>query len=139
MNNEQIVEKIVELENRIQKIEQSLGSGNVDGGLSAKRKDNITVGEFLIEKKPTSDREKALLFAAFYEQSIGDESFNTDDILNIWRKAKEKKPSNINNLIDQNIKKGLIAENSDKKDGKKSWFVTRSGIDLVEGGFKKEI
>jgi hypothetical protein len=134
MNIEQIVKKITELEVRIQKLEQS-ATIVVPRENSTRLK--ISIGEFINEKKPKTTVDKTLALAFFYEKVIGAESFGTEDILSLWRQAKETLPSNINDLINKNVKKGLIAEEAVKKDGKKRWYVTTLGIKTINTGFSQ--
>lgn len=130
MNNQQLIKKIIELENRIQKLEQPTLAIKSDS-----RRAKKSVVEFLREKKPNTNVDKALVFAGFYEIITGTESFGTENLLTLWRQAKESLPANINDLINKNVIKGLIAEETVKKDGKKHWYVTSSGEKVLDSNF----
>ncbi len=133
--SEEIQAKITELEKRIEKLEQMLASPTGHDLPITPRRSQTSVVEFLREKKPDFAVEKALVFAVFHENQTGKDAFNTDDILGLWRQAKEAPPSNINDLINKNIKKGLVAEEKVEKGQRKCWYVTGSGIEVVNKGF----
>lgn len=137
MNNEELTQKVVELEARIQKLEKASPSMRGDMSSAESRRAKVSIVEFLKEKKPISLKDKTLVISLFFERDSGSETFSAEDLLKLWRQAKETLPSNINDLINQNIKKGLIAEETTKKDGKKCWYVTRSGVEVVDKGFQE--
>ncbi len=134
MTTEELIKKVIDLEARVVMLEQGKGTGAVPESVSRPK---VSIAEFLREKKPVTTVDKALVFAVFYERNSGAQSFGTEDLLTLWRQAKEALPANINDLINKNVKKGMIAEESMKKDGKKKWYVTGTGTDIVEKGFQK--
>lgn len=138
MNLEELTKKVSDLEKRIEKIEQD-NSSNTDNSVKSVQKERQqSIVEFLKEKNPTVVRDKALVFAVYYEKNSNSEAFGTEDLLTLWRQAKEPKPANINDLINQNVKKGFMAEESKKEKGKKRWYVTSTGLDVVDKGFTQE-
>ena len=64
-------------------------------------------------------------------------SFNATDIETIFRSAKERLPSNINDLVNSNVKTAFMDEAKEKKDGKKAWYLTSTGENYVEQELKK--
>jgi len=96
-----------------------------------------TLPELFREKKPISDLDKTLLVAYFLEKFEHQESVNADDLAQAYLAAKEKKPTNINDAVNKNVRKGMMMETRDKKSGKKAWIVSRTGEELVEMGFGK--
>ncbi len=136
MDNEELVQKVVELEARVKELEQSRTLNSSVSDVSNSRREKISVTEFLRERNPETAMDKALVFAKFFEKDSGSETFVTGDLLTLWRQAKEALPSNVNDLIAKNVKKGLMAEETVKKDGKKCWYVTRSGVAVVDKGFQ---
>lgn len=134
MTTEELIKKIIDLEARVSALEQDEDL-NTPADVIARPK--VSIAEFLREKKPVTTVDKALVFAVFYERNSGAQSFGTEDLLTLWRQAKETMPANINDLINKNVKKGMIAEESAKKDGKKKWYVTGTGADIVGKGFQK--
>ena len=59
-------------------------------------------------------------------------------MLELIRKAKQKKPANVNDLINKNISKGYFEEDKVGEDKKKRWYVTSSGVDLVNNNFNRD-
>ncbi len=96
------------------------------------------IKEFILQKKPDSDVEKVLLMGYFLEKQEASECFNVDDIKEAYIKAKEPIPTNINDKINMNIRKGLITELPKKKDNKKAYQVTSTGEQTVENWSKNE-
>jgi hypothetical protein len=124
-------EKISSLEKRILVLE-----GNSNPALTKSVSDKkLSVREFVITKNPTDDVEKTLAIASYLEKYEGLSSFNTKDLERGFQLAKEATPTNINDKINKNIRKGHIAEAGEKKDNKKAWIVTNSGEKFLNGGF----
>jgi hypothetical protein len=98
----------------------------------------VSIREFILEKRPGTDIEKALVVGFFLERYQNTSSFNTDDLENCFLEAKEPAPNNINLAIIGNIKKGQMMEVKEKKNGKKSWMLTNTGTSRVEQGFGEE-
>ncbi len=65
-------------------------------------------------------------------------SFNINDLEAAFERAKEKKPTNMNDKVNMNIRNGHLEEASEKKDSRKSWYLTNSGEQHVENGFKTQ-
>jgi len=81
--------------------------------------------------------DKTLVFAVYNESQTGKDTFGTEDVMSLWRQAKETPPANINDLINKNVKKGFVAEEKVEKGQKKSWYVTSSGAEAVNKTFIK--
>jgi hypothetical protein len=70
---------------------------------------------------------------AFYlERREGISPVNISDLRSIFARAREPLPSNLNDAVNKNIKKALMMEVSERKDGLKSWVVTSSGERMIE-------
>jgi hypothetical protein len=92
-----------------------------------------TLGEFLDQKgNPTTHTEVIAVFAYWLFKVEKMESFNARDIGECYSRTRKVKPSNINQIINQNVSTHLLSETSEKKDGLKAWFITRTGEDYVE-------
>ncbi len=137
--NTDIIKRIEDLEARVTKLESnSTKEGNGLKSAINSKKDRVSVVEFLRSKNPSTAMDKTLVFAVFSETENGKDTFNVEDILSLWRQAKEVPPSNLNDLINKNLKKGYIAEEKTEKGQKKNWYVTRTGSEVVEKGFEKQ-
>lgn len=98
----------------------------------------LSIREFLNEKKPSSDVEKVLAMGYFLEKFESFISFNSDDLKNAFIKAKEPLPQNIHDKIYLNCRKGHITEYPENKDNKKAYHLTATGEKVVEEEFKGE-
>jgi len=127
--------RVTDLENRVLTLEKKLSSG-VASPKNEKRR-NLSVNEFLLEKNPATAIDSVLVIAVYHERFTGANSFSANDILDLIRRAKQKKPKNINDLINKNIAKGYFEEDKVGEDGKKRWYVTSSGVALVDNEFNR--
>ncbi|MDD3072716.1 MAG: hypothetical protein PHP47_03330 [Candidatus Pacebacteria bacterium] len=126
--------RITDLENRVSALEKELCA---NPSLSVSKKRNLSVNEFLREKKPATAIDTILVIAVYHERFNDTDSFSANDLLDLIRKAKQKKPANINDLVNKNISKGYFEEDKAGEDGKKRWYVTSSGSELVENNFNR--
>jgi len=101
-------------------------------------KKKISLKEFLLSKNPKDDVQKTLAIGYYLEKYDGLTSFNTKDLKEGFRVAKEKIPKNINYKVIRIIQQGYMMEAKEKKDNLKAWNLTNSGERFVENGFKKE-
>jgi hypothetical protein len=91
-----------------------------------------SIREFLLEKQPGSDVEKTFVIGYFLERHRGFSSFNTRDLGEGFREAKENVPANVNLAVIGNVQKGYFMEAKEKKDGLKAWTLTNSGVGYFE-------
>jgi hypothetical protein len=63
--------------------------------------------------------------------------FNAADLERGFRSARESVPANINDKANMCVRNGYFMEEKAKKDSMKAWVVTRSGEEVVRGGFGK--
>lgn len=135
MTQDNTKEKIVELEARIKKLEVALFSTEgVKISVGGKR---MSAKEFLMTKKIETTTQKVLVLGYYLEKTENMPSFNATDIETIFRSAKERLPSNINDLVNSNVKTAFMDEAKEKKDGKKAWYLTSTGENYVEQELKK--
>lgn len=130
-----ILARIEKLEHRVSELERNESTNVQPKPGSAKP---ISIKEFILEKKPKNDTQKTLTIGYFLEQYDSVSTFNIDDVAMGFDKAKEAAPKNINLCLFYNVKKGHMMEGSQKKDNKKSWQLTNTGIKFLEGGFAKK-
>jgi hypothetical protein len=134
MNSEkEMKEKIISLEERIEKIERVVFSAEApfDNSMLIKRK-KTSAKEFLMTKNVKSDTQKVVALGYFLEHTEGMESFNVNDLEEVFRSAKEKVPGNMNDAVNKNISRGFLMEAAVKKDAKKSWCLTSTGENYIE-------
>lgn len=94
---------------------------------------NDTLGEFLDRKgNPEKHTDVVAIFAYWNFKKEGLEAFNVKDIINAYDKTRRPKPSNPNQIINQNVSTHIFAEAKEKKDNLKAWVITRTGENYVE-------
>jgi len=92
-----------------------------------------TLGEFLDEKgNPSKHTDAMVVFAYWLFKREQMESFNVKDITRCYDQTRKAKPSNPNQIINQNVSRHIFAEASAEKDGLKAWVITRTGEEYVE-------
>jgi len=135
MNQKNIEQRVEKLEQRVEKLENAtLGEVDSTSVVGRKRK-KTSIKEFLLLKKADNDVKRTLLIAYFFEKFEDFSSFNSEDLKNGFLKAKIKRPLNINDKININIRNGHMMEIQEKKDSKKTWVLTSTGEIYVENNF----
>ena len=120
-------------ENRIKKLEKNMPKRIEESEI----KKTISIGEFILEANSKDDVERTVTVGYFLEHNLKYPCFNAKDIESYFRKAKEKVPNNVNDKINQCIKKRWMDVYPDKKDGKKAFVLTRTGEGAVQNKFQK--
>jgi hypothetical protein len=132
---QKIIAKLEGLEARIVKLEHANDAKkSVEGGGTKK----TSLREFIIAKKPSDDVKKTLAIGYFLEKTEGMSSFNINDLETAFERAKERKPSNMNDKVNMSIRNGHLEEASEKKDSRKAWYLTNSGEHFVVSDFKSK-
>jgi hypothetical protein len=92
-----------------------------------------TIGEFLdLKGNPSKHTDSVAVFAYWLFKVEKKATFNVQDILNCYDRTRKAKPSNVNQIINQNVASHIFAEASEKKDGLKAWVITRKGEEYVK-------
>jgi len=97
----------------------------------------ISLQELMNEKKPKNDVETTLIFGYYIETILRKETFNTRDITECYKKAKEKIPPNVSDKIKMNVQNGWMMP-VDKKGALFNYTLTRSGIKKIENGLNSD-
>lgn len=134
METSKLVAKVLDLEDRVIKLEKLLTEKH---DVLAPPTKKLSPKEFLLNKKPSNDTQKALAVAYYLEKNEGMNSFNVDDLARYYQLAKEPKPKNLNHKMILNIQNGHIMETGEKKEKKKAWTLTNAGEQFIENNFKK--
>lgn len=98
----------------------------------------MSIKEFILEREPQSDIQKALAIGYYLEKYEGLLSFNVRDLADGFRAAKEAVPGNVGDKVQANIRKGHMMEAKDKKENLKAWMLTSTGEKHVANGFDHE-
>ena len=136
-NQKTTEERLSILEQRVSDIENQLSVGNSLGSQESNTNGKrLSVKEFVLDKKPKGDVQKTLVISHYLEKYENMTSINVDDLAKYFRLAKEPVPSNLNDKINMNIRKGHMTEAESKKENKKAWVVTNTGEQFIENEFK---
>lgn len=91
-----------------------------------------SLASFLREKKFVTDVEIVMGVAYYIEHIDHMGMFTSKDIESALDDARQEKPSNISQMIVQNIKKGYLRVQKEKKDGLKAYCVLEKGKNWCE-------
>lgn len=125
--DDEVFDRLSKLEERVARLESKLTEPE---GVRSKSRGQ-SVAEFIRATSPASVVEKTLVIGYFLEHFEGVNPFNARDVESAFRRAKEPPPANVNEAINKNIRKGLVMEAAEKKDGLKAWMLTNSGDSRV--------
>jgi hypothetical protein len=131
-------EELAELKKTIQSHERRISDlESLKGKKPVQIPKEISVKEFILDKKPSSDPNKALTVGYYLEKHRKISPFTIRDLEQLFREAREPLPSNTNDVVNQDIAKGFMMEAEEKKDGRKAWTLTSTGEKFVENGLKE--
>ena len=138
MENRNVDEQLKNHEERLRKIEGLVFLNDQKVTLLQNNK-KMTIGEFVMERNPSDDIQRTAVFAYFLEKFDGQQVFNSADIQDCFRRSKSTMPDNISDKINKCIAKGWISETAQKKDDRKAFYITNSGIKGVETNFQPAV
>lgn len=131
-NDNDLTQKLVDLEMRVLKIEEQLNSLAGAGPESSRNIKRTSAGEFLSNATAKLAWEKTLVLAFYVEAVLKISPWNVDDLIKAFREAKEIAPKNLNDTVNKIIKKSLAMEEKGNKGSKIAWVLTRTGESKVE-------
>ncbi len=130
-------ERLSKLEKRVEDLENA-STTTSDFSSVRNPQEKLSINEFLKRKNLGNDVERTLAIAYWLDYYEKVNSFNVSDIENAFRMARFPVPKNINDKVNMNIKNGHIAEDKEKKEGKKTWYVTNTGSEYLENELNKK-
>lgn len=92
----------------------------------------ISLAEFLKTKNLKSHGDKILVLGYYLEKVMNESSFNMSDIEKCYVQARLPKTTNFRPYISQLIHDGYIMDAEEKKENKKAWILTDTGLKYVE-------
>jgi hypothetical protein len=87
--------------------------------------------EFLAAKKALTHPDRVVAIAYFTYKTQDGAGVTTHDLTEAYSRARVKKPQNFPDVIAACVRRGRLVE-GDRKDGMKSWVITRTGEAFVE-------
>jgi len=136
-SQKKLEDRVSILEQKLSKLEAMFSEDTHNNQKSNTHGKKLTIKEFVLGKNLKGDVQKTLTVAYYIEKYEKMISVNVDDLAKYFRLAKEPLPSNLNDKINMNIRKGHMTEAEEKKDGKKAWYLTSTGENYVEQELKK--
>lgn len=128
---EQILKMLQDLTDRVVVLEA--GHGASDSRKKGEtRKKPMSARELLKLYKADKHVDKTLILGSFLENFQGMSSFSRDDLKKAFYSSKLTLPSNINDQVNMNIKKGYMMAVSEKKNKKTAWMLTDLGERRLE-------
>ncbi len=97
----------------------------------------LSIQELLIEKKPTNDVQKTLVFGYYLEKILGKENFTAKDITVCYKSAREPVPPNVSDKIKMNVQNGWMMQMG-KTEKMFLYSLTRTGLAKTESGFQQD-
>jgi hypothetical protein len=87
--------------------------------------------EFLAQKKALTHPDRVVAIAYYTYKTQDGAGVTTHDLTEAYSRARVKKPQNFPDVIAACVRRGRLVE-GDRKDGMKSWVITRTGEAFVE-------
>lgn len=131
-------QRIANLEDRVGQLEKSNNSQRNPDDHSDHSIKSMSIKEYIIKKQPRDDVQRTLVIAAYLESFKDMANFTAEDLKQHFKEARLKPPINVNDKINQNIKKGWLMDTGKSDQGKKTWNLTMSGEDKIKNGFTED-
>lgn len=114
-------------------LEQLLRGGAAPpaGPAAAPLSTDMDLTEFLASKKATTHPDRVVAIAYYVYHTQGGAGVTTHDLTEAYSRARVKKPQNFPDVIAACVRRGRLVE-GERKDGMKSWVITRTGEAFVE-------
>ena len=91
----------------------------------------IDLIEFLAAKKAETHPDRVVAIAYYFYHTQNGAGVTTKELADAYARARLKKPQNYPDVIAACVRRGFLVE-GERKDGMKSWVITRTGESHVE-------
>lgn len=92
---------------------------------------DMDLTEFLASKKAATHPDRVVAIAYYTYHTQNGAGVTTQDLTDAYGRARVKKPQNFPDVIAACVRRGRLVE-GERKDGMKSWVITRTGEAFVE-------
>ncbi len=92
---------------------------------------DMDLTEFLAAKKVSTHPDRVVAIAYWTYRTQNGAGVTTADLTEAYSRARVRKPQNFPDVIAACVRKGRLVE-GERKDGMKSWVITRTGESFVE-------
>jgi len=92
------------------------------------------ISEFIYDNNLKSNTDIVIAIAYYYHYQ-NNAHFTVNDVIKTYKKVLIPLPKNPTDIINQNIKKGLVSKQDEKIEKRQAYHVTRKGIEYVDNGF----
>lgn len=130
-NSEETISQILEAENILINKLEKINDFSLTTTDTAPNERGMSLSEFINQRKPRTHVEIILSMAYYMFKVRKKEYFTRADIDTCYSEARLPKPSNINDLINTNVRKGHIMYKGELS-GVKSWTITQTGEQIIE-------
>lgn len=134
---EDFTKRIEELEKRVKALEDGLTETVRKTTIAVPEEGRVNLTEFLNKKILDDDVKRTLAIAYWLDYFEKMSAINVDDFAKYFRLARFTLPKNLNDKINMNVRNKHLAPLREKKDGKKAWYVTNVGTDVIENKLNK--
>jgi hypothetical protein len=104
-------------------------SQTVSGTESAGKK--VSPAQFFKKCNPKTDVDRVLVAGSYLEQFRNAQNFTAAEVREVIKEAKWPPPTNVNDAVNRNIKKGFLMSAGDREN-KITFVLTSDGEDLVQ-------
>lgn len=101
--------------------------------LAAPPDTGVQIAEFLAAVRADSHPNRVAAIAYYHHKRQPNRGVTTRDLQDAYQRARAKRPQNFPDVIASCVRRGYLVEGA-KRDGMKSWVITRSGEQHVEQG-----
>jgi hypothetical protein len=107
------------------------GAIATSSGVAAAPAVDMDLTEFLASRKATTHPDRVVAIAYYLYRTQSGAGVTTHDLTEAYSRARIKKPQNFPDVIAACVRRGRLVE-GERKDGMKSWVITRTGEAFVE-------
>jgi hypothetical protein len=119
-----------------------LKGGRADGAMASSRGGpvpamppsiDMPIAEYLAQRRVDSHPDRVVAIAYYHYRRFDGQGVTTRDLVEAYTKARAKRPQNYPDVIASCVRKGyLVLVDGGRRDGMKTWVVTRTGEAHVE-------
>jgi len=95
------------------------------------------LNEFLPRVDPRSHPQRVVAIAYHALHTGNENGLTTAEFIDAYKRARETRPKNMSDVIATCFRRGFLIDASQRKEGAKSWVITKTGEAYLEAGFQE--